>query len=43
MQKAVDANTQNMVAVQTVTLLQPDLNFKAVFVSPTSLVAVLMV
>jgi hypothetical protein len=43
MRKAVDANTQNMVVVQTVTLLQPDLNFKAVLVSPISLVAVLMV
>jgi len=43
MRKAVDANTQNMVAVQTVTLLQPDLNFKVVLVSPISLVAVLMV
>jgi len=43
MRKAVDANTQNMVVVQTVTLLQLDLNFKAVLVSPISLVAVLMV
>jgi len=42
MRKAVDANTQNMVVVQTVTLLQPDQNFKVVLVSPISLVAVLM-
>jgi hypothetical protein len=43
MQKAVDASTQNMVVVQTVTLLQLDLNFKAVHVTRISLVAVLMV
>lgn len=42
MQKAVDASTQNMVVVQTVTLLQLDLNFKAAHATHISLVAVLM-
>jgi hypothetical protein len=43
MHKAVDANTPNMVVVQTVTLLQLDLNSKDVHATHTSLVAVLMV
>jgi hypothetical protein len=38
MLKAVDANTQNMVVVQTVTLLQLDLNSKAAHATPISLV-----